>query len=94
MAKKKAVLRFVPVSERALVQRLRRVLAKDGVRLLANRGRHDLGPVTIGPYYIVDSNQIMTDHCVDLVEYGRKLGVLRPWEQLVEAAGERTRKRS
>jgi hypothetical protein len=78
---KKAVT-FVPVTERALVQRLRRALTNDGERLLVNRGGH--GPANVGRYYIVDGRNIMTDHDVDLVALGRRRGILRPWEQLLE----------
>lgn len=74
----------VPVSERALVQRLRRALAKEGDRLFANRRPSDFGPANVGHYYIVDGRNIMTDNDVDLVRLGRTLGVLRAWEQVVE----------
>ena len=86
-AKAKQVPQFVPITERALVQRLRRALAKEGDRLFANRGKHGVGrtdPANIGAYYIVDGRNVMTDHDVDLVALGRELGVLRHWEQLVE----------
>ena len=55
----KKTVRFLTITERALVQRLRRALAKEGERLLANRGGH--GAAEVGDYYIVDSQNIMTD---------------------------------
>jgi hypothetical protein len=83
---KKAV-RFVPITERALVQRLRRTLAKEGNRLLVNRGGNAHGAANVGRYYIVDENNLMTDHDVDLVALGREMGAIRPWERLVEQDG-------
>ena len=74
----------LPITERALVQRLRRALKKDGERLFANRGRHHLGYGTnVGDYYTVDGRQIMTDHDVKLEALAKELGVIRPWERVV-----------
>lgn len=85
---KRKVARFVPITERALVQRLRRALARDGDRLIANRRPWEHGPANVGRYYIVDKRNIMTDHDVDLVALGREVGVMRPWEQLFEERAE------
>jgi hypothetical protein len=70
-------LTCVPVTEKTLVRRLRRHLAKDGERLLANRGGMFY---TVGRYYIVDGRNIMMDHDVNLVALARELGALGPGE--------------
>jgi len=77
------MVRTLRITERALVQRLRRALAKDGERLLANRGGHE--PANVGAYYIVDGSNIMTNHDVDLERLGCDLDVLDEWEQVVVA---------
>lgn len=77
-------LKFVPITERALVQRLRRLLAKDGERLLVNRTPHAHEPANVGRYFIVDGRNIMIDHDVDLAALGKELRALQPWERLQE----------
>ena len=67
--------RKMPVTVRALVQRINRVLASDGKRLRGTRGR---GP---GVYYVVSSSRV-TQSAVNLEALGRKLGVLHEWETL------------
>jgi len=73
----------VAVTMRALVQRINRQLAKDEEVLKGTRGaraRQDLGD-----FYRLDWNHnrvLETD--VDPEGLGRKLGVLRPYERLVE----------
>jgi hypothetical protein len=69
----------VPVSLRALLQRINRKLAAQEECLKATRGergRHDLGD-----YYIVDvrRNFVVATH-QDPETLGRELGALRPWE--------------
>lgn len=83
----------VPVTMRALIQRINRKLAKErdgwgthggghGDKLLAcremSRAYHDLGS-----YYTVDvgRNQIAATH-VDPEELARELGVLKEWEKV------------
>ena len=83
MTKKIQKIRYLPVTERALVQRLRRALAKEGERLLVNRSGH--APANVGRYYLVDGRNIMTDNAVDIEALGRELKLLRPWERLVWA---------
>lgn len=72
----------VPITERALIQRLRRALAKDGDRLVANRG----GAYTeaMGRFWRVNQNNNIIDQDVDLEELGRELNVLREWERVTE----------
>jgi hypothetical protein len=73
----------IPVTERALIQRINRVLRRDGRILKATRGEHSLREV--GQYYILgfDRNAVRTLH-VDIQELARELGVLRSFERLEE----------
>ena len=70
-----ASLRKMPVTVRALVQRINRALASDGKRLRATRGR------IAGTYYLVAGGRV-TQSAVNLDALGRKLGVLHEWETL------------
>jgi hypothetical protein len=77
----------VPVTMRALVQRInRRLVKKDkrGDKLLACR---DNSPAIheLGAYYSINvgRNEISDTH-VDPEKLGRELGVLQPWEKLAE----------
>jgi hypothetical protein len=72
---------FVPVTPRALSQRVGRALEKQGERLLANR--RPVPVPDLGNYYTVDlkKNSVARAH-VDLEEIGRELGVLKPYESL------------
>jgi hypothetical protein len=73
-----------PVSQRALIQRINRVLAKDNQHLKAARGRYWRS--SLGDYYIVDpTKNFMVETKVSLEALGRKLDCLQPWERLVEA---------
>jgi hypothetical protein len=74
--------RLAPITERALIQRLRRALAKEGDRLIANRG----GAYTdqMGRFWRVNSSNHIIDQDVDLEELGRELHVLQAWERLTE----------
>jgi hypothetical protein len=70
----------VPVTARALVQRINRTLSKDGEVLRAMRGQavHDLGS-----YIVIDTNGNSVAHKrVDIERLGRKLGVLKDFETL------------
>ncbi len=72
----------VPVSERALVQRINRRLAKDGERLKAAAGMR--ARLELGAYFVMDiSHNCVLHKDVDLEELGRELEVLRPYESLV-----------
>ena len=80
----------VPVSERALVQRVNRKLRHDDRRLCAARGFWAEGThydsTDLGRYYVVDvMRNAVVDRQVDLETYGRDLGVLASWESLSEA---------
>jgi hypothetical protein len=72
----------VPVTARALVQRINRTLSKDGEVLKAMRGAqavHDLGS-----YIVIDtSGNSVVRKRVDIESFGRALGVLKDFEVLV-----------
>lgn len=71
----------VQVSERALMQRINRVLAKDGERLHKRRGagHHQ----DTGDFYIIDIRRnFLAQKDVDIETLGRKKGVLADWEAL------------
>jgi hypothetical protein len=76
----------VPVSRRALIRRISRSLRKDDQWLRTCRGAGVApGPPSwIGRYYVVNADNIPVEGDVDLEEFGRELGVLKPHERLVE----------
>ena len=79
MAKK-----IMPVTMRALIQRINRKLATErGYLLKITRGNRWRGE--LGDYYAVDPNRnsIVRDH-VEPEDLGRELGVLRDWEKVKE----------
>ena len=71
----------VPVSERALVQRVNRVLGKDDEQLKkARSGRTSQG---VGEFYTIDIRRnCVVKQDVDIEKMGRTLGVLKNYEQL------------
>ncbi len=71
----------VPVSERALVQRINRKLSKQGEMLRKSRGGSAFN--TLGDFYSIDirSNSVAS-HSIDIEVWGRELAVLHPWEKL------------
>jgi len=73
----------VPVSMRALIQRINRTLKPDLETLKITRGEQMRREV--GDYYRLNLryNCISGKH-MDPEEYGRNLGVLQPWETVVE----------
>ncbi|HKB36319.1 MAG TPA: hypothetical protein VKD72_07695 [Gemmataceae bacterium] len=80
MSKQKA---GVPVSTRALVQRINRKLKQDDERLKKCRSRR--WEDRLGEWYRINvaSNFIVQTH-VDLEALGRELGVLEAWERLAQ----------
>jgi hypothetical protein len=73
----------VPVTLRALVQRINRKLAKDGEALRATRGGRDRSE--LGNWYIVDlDGTFIATKDVDPEKLGRRLSVLRDNEEVVE----------
>jgi hypothetical protein len=71
----------VPVSVRALVQRVNRKLAARGEKLLATRSSRNR--LELGDYYAVrlNGNSVVAKH-VNLETWGRELGALKPWESV------------
>ncbi len=75
----KAVLR-VPVTRRAAIQRINRRLTPASQQLRTCRS-YEIQHIT-GEYFIVGGAEIETH--VDLNELGRRLGVLKEWETVIE----------
>jgi len=67
----------IPISKRALVQRINRHLRKQNEALRGKRGENT------GEYYLVDlgRNTVVQDG-VPIEKLGRELGVLKPFERL------------
>ena len=80
----------VPVTERALIQRINRVLAKQDEMLKVTRGQR--ARADLGDWYVLDvqRNTVMRSNMsshLSLEDYGRKLGALQPFEKLVREGG-------
>ena len=75
----------VPVTMRAIVQRINRKLAPDGYRRLKqSRGRPwKYLDRDVGKWFLVDGsrNRVERTH-VDPEKFAKELGVLRPWEKV------------
>ena len=73
----------VPVSQRALIQRINRALAKENEALKAARSERDRQQ--LGNYFVIDlhRNTVQAQH-VDLEALARELGVLKPYEALAD----------
>lgn len=83
MATKKAEPVRVPVSKRALIQRINRKLAADMQVLKTCRGAR--AQLDLGDYYILDGSlNVPSDTHVDIEELGRDMGCLSSWEKLQE----------
>lgn len=73
----------VPVSKRALVGRINRVLAKDGQVLRISRSKAELS--NFGDAYILDaSSNSVAAHQVSFKELATELGVLKAYEDYIE----------
>jgi len=78
MAKK---AQTVPVTIRALVQRINRRLERDGEMLKKSRTARD--QQNLGDYFTIDvSINGVTGKRIDPEALGRELGVLRPYEHV------------
>jgi hypothetical protein len=81
----------VPVTERALIQRINRKLAADNQLLRTARYiRDDRGGwypnPDLGRYYVIDLNgNLLIYRDVDLEQLARELAAIAPWEQLAAA---------
>ena len=70
----------VPITEKALYQRINRKLRADGEVLKRARGSVE---TTLGEYYVVNvERHYVAQHHIDLAELGRELGVMAEWESL------------
>jgi hypothetical protein len=86
MGKKRA---SVPVTMRAVMQRLNRKLAKDGEKMVKARGKRAI--VDLGEFYVLrdsyvgGSSLISVAHKnVDFESWARESGVLEDWERIVD----------
>jgi hypothetical protein len=78
----------VPVSRRAVEQRINRALAKDGEKLLRSRSNGMFA--TLGDYYIVSTRKnVISEHHVDLLDKARELEVLEKFETYFDEKGEK-----
>ncbi len=71
----------VPVSERAVIQRINRALALQGQKMRKTRGwraHHELGDY----YVVVPSRNFIVAQNIDLEAFARELEVLAPYERL------------
>jgi hypothetical protein len=76
-------VKTVPVSRRALIQRINHKLAHENKVLRATRRRVD--HAILGDYYIVDThfNAVTATHC-DPAKLAKELGVLADYESIQE----------
>jgi hypothetical protein len=75
---------LVPVTKRALIQRINRRLKGKWQSLHVCR-RNSRYWNDLGDFYVVDTyRNSIVDTCVDPETYGRSLGVLNAYEQVVE----------
>jgi len=73
---------MVPITERALLQRINRRL-RAGNEVLKRTRDNGRAAAELGEFYALDiSRNIITAVHVDLEEWGRDLGALRPWEHV------------
>lgn len=76
----------MPVSERAILQRINRKLKPDWKQLKTGRGL--LLERTVGRYYVIDIRRsCVTQHYVDVEDLARELKVLQSWEELRAESG-------
>lgn len=69
------------VSERAVLQRVQRILARDGDRLRKCRWEAR-EYIVLGSFYIVDDRNVVTDTHVNLEQLARDLGAMQPQERM------------
>jgi hypothetical protein len=76
----------VPVSERAILQRINRRLKPDWKQLKTGRGL--LLERTVGRYYVINIRRnCVTRQYVDVEDLARELKVLQSWEELRAEVG-------
>jgi hypothetical protein len=70
-----------PVSRRALIQRLNRKLAKDGLTVKKTTGKQ--AKVEVGEFFVLDLERgFVTEKHVELEKFAHKHGVLAEWERM------------
>jgi hypothetical protein len=70
----------VPLTARAVLQRINRKLGEQQRQLRAAQGKER---DSLGDYYVVDlKNERVRDHDVDLEALARRMGCMREWEEL------------
>jgi uncharacterized protein YnzC (UPF0291/DUF896 family) len=70
----------VPITEKALYQRINRKLKDQDASLKRARGSVE---TTLGEYFVVDvKGNYVTNHHIQIENLGRELGVLAEWETL------------
>jgi hypothetical protein len=75
----------VAVTRAAVIQRVNRKLAHDREQLRATRSERARS--SMGDYYVIDTERnVMVSDDVDPIALARELGVLKPWESVVEDA--------
>lgn len=75
----------VPVTTRALIQRINRKLAHEDEKLLTARLYRGHEDSNVGRYYIIDTRRnIIEDDHVDLETFARDLKVMEGWEELAD----------
>ena len=77
----------VPVTERALIQRINRALRKEDQVL--RQARSERVRLDLGTFYVVDVRRnLLLEKDVDLETFARDLGVLKGYEHVVWGDGE------
>jgi len=71
----------VPVSMRGLMQRINRKLQPEGEQMKRSVGAR--ARAELGGFWIVGESGLVLEN-VDPVSFARKLGVLRPWERVIQ----------
>jgi hypothetical protein len=85
---------IVKLNERSLMRRINRFLKADSCQLIKNRPsrakgaskRLTLREYELGRFFVVRAGQVVVEHHVDLEEFARRYGIIKPYEGL-EAAG-------
>lgn len=71
----------VPITKRAILQRLNRVLKPYGMRLKKTVGAK--AEMELGEFYVLDTkHNVIAEKKVDVEKLGRKHKVLAPWEEV------------
>jgi hypothetical protein len=77
--------RKVPISERALFQRIQRRLKKDGQKVF--RSRAGMQKMNLGTYHTVEiwTNTVKRSHIENLEDFGRECSVVADYEYLKQS---------